>query len=202
MKLKSSTLFAVVPLLALATFMTVNLAGCGGGGGGSLNTGSGGTTNTSVTANFQLLDASGNKATAGSVTLTANSKSVTQTASSTGLATFTNLTVGSYAVSYTATTSSGTTTTTGTITVTGVNNEVYALVSGTSAGPFNVAGTLFLNPVTSNTAYNNCGLASSPVTSTILVEVRDWCPDHRLVHPADHGQWQLHHRHPVPAAHL
>ena len=177
LNLKASTLCASGALLVLGGFMTVNLAGCGGGGGGGLTQ----ATPRPVGATFRIVQQDGSVSRGGALTLTRDSFTTTVSADAAGVATVPSLAPGTYAATFTAFDNSGNPlpSTTRSIVIASSGSQSYMLVQGDSGnGQFVITGRVLLNATGSNDddnnpATGNCNAQSVPVTSAVLISVRD-----------------------------
>ena len=173
LKLKASTLCAGGTLLVLGGFMTVNLAGCGGGGGSSLTTAP---TPRSQGVTFRILQQDSSASRGGTVTLTGNGQTQTANADSTGVATFSNVTAGTYTATFTAFDNAGAAlpATTRPVIITSAGAQSYTLVQGdTGGGAFTITGRVVANPDDGDLSTANCDAQSQPITASVLISVRD-----------------------------
>ena len=178
---KASTLCAGGTLLVLGGFLSVNLAGCGGGGGGGVLAQP---TPRPLAVTFQLLLSDGTASRGGSVTLTGpgtSTRTYTATANAAGVANLSSVPPGTYSVVSTVIDSAGTSTsTTRTVVISDSGTQNFTLLQGdTGSGQFLVSGRAFLNPSglrddpDNDITTANCTAQSEPITSRILISVRD-----------------------------
>jgi len=190
---RASALFATGSLLLLGTFLSLNLAGCGGGSGLGSVSPTGTQAPASTTLSFQLQLPDGTNASGGSVSLTSPGSAATQTytANSSGRVNVRNLKPGLYTLVFTTIDANGVrVSTTRSLSIPAVTTSKAQLqfitlmqgVTGSSdqtdigSNPFTVTGTVFLNPLDPSgniSPQSMCSARFEPLTDQIYVSVYD-----------------------------